>query len=662
MVQPQLSNSITMTENTYSWFNRLSITRKLYLSIGLLAFIILLEIFTLIFSFRTFSSVRAFVGAEGLWSKAQKDAIFNLKKYTRRGNPSDFKEYKKFILVPIEERKAREEIIKAHPNREIIRAGFLAGRNHPDDIDGMIDLFLRFKNNHFIQKSIRIWHEADLIIERLNHLAVEVEKDVKANGGNSPKARYYLDEINTINEALTLLEDDFSYTLGEASRWLEITLLKIVLGFTFLLGFIGLFLMLHIRKSMVKSIDELIHASHEFKHGNLMVRAKQFSKDELGELAGHFNNMIEALQEKITALSESEAKFYSVFNNNSISISISTFNEKRFVDANQKFLNIVGYTKEEILGKTSQELNMIADQDRRNQLVDMASTKGMIPDFELTLRAKNGELIHALISISTVSLKGETYFISAFYDITEKKKIENSLHLKTLELEASNRELEHFAHISSHDLQEPLRTVSNYVQVFEEDYGEKLDDNGNKYLKSINNAVSRMSSLIKALLDYSRLGRNRTLTLCNCQSLVMHVMEDLNNTIETNQASVSIGQLPTLRVYEPELRQLFQNLISNAIKFKSKDRLPEIQISAHEQETHWQFVVADNGIGIKSDYFQKIFDIFQRLHSNAEYEGSGIGLANCKKITDMHNGLIKVESVVGQGSRFIFTIAKSITP
>lgn len=227
---------------------------------------------------------------------------------------------------------------------------------------------------------------------------------------------------------------------------------------------------------------------------------------------------------------------------------------------------------------------------------------------------------------------------------------------RAAELTMVNKELEQFAYIASHDLQGPLRTVSNYMQIFQEDYGEILDENAHKYLCSVNSAVERMRILIKSLLDFSRLGHNRKLTNVDCKDLIDDVIEDLQTTIKISNAVIKVSEMPKLNLYETEFRQLFQNLISNAIKFQKKDSQPKIQINSERMNGKWKFSIMDNGIGITSDNFVRIFDIFQRLHTREEFEGNGIGLANCKKIVHLHHGEIWVDSVAEQGSIFNFTV------
>ena len=195
------------------------------------------------------------------------------------------------------------------------------------------------------------------------------------------------------------------------------------------------------------------------------------------------------------------------------------------------------------------------------------------------------------------------------------------------------------------------------MQVFEEDYLELLDDKARKYLHAVNYATKRISILIKSLLDFSRLGNNIKLTHVDCKKLIDDVIDDLETMIKTSNAVIEVTEMPELNLYETEIRQVFQNLITNAIKFQKKDTQPKIQIRSEKINEKWEFSVSDNGIGIDLAHFEKVFVIFQRLHADEEeYEGNGIGLANCKKIIQLHQGEIWVESVIGHGATFHFTI------
>ncbi len=237
-----------------------------------------------------------------------------------------------------------------------------------------------------------------------------------------------------------------------------------------------------------------------------------------------------------------------------------------------------------------------------------------------------------------------------------KQELEQSLK----NLENKNSELEQFAYIASHDLREPLNTITSFIELLEEDSKEDLTELKKQSFRFINGASSRMKDLIKGLLDYSRLGKKGNIDKIDCNTLINNVIEDLNSCISESKAIIKIEKFPTLNAYENELRILFQNLICNAIKFTNPDKTPNIIISSKEDKDHWQFSIKDNGIGIDEVYRDKVFIIFQRLHNRNEYDGIGIGLAQSKKIAQLHNGDIWFDSEIGLGTTFHFTINKNI--
>ena len=227
---------------------------------------------------------------------------------------------------------------------------------------------------------------------------------------------------------------------------------------------------------------------------------------------------------------------------------------------------------------------------------------------------------------------------------------------QTRELERSNQELEQFAYVASHDLREPLRTVTSFTQLLEDEYGTALPGEARRYMNYIVDGNRRMRMLIDDLLSLSRVGsRAARQEPVPMDEVVQEAVHALSQAIEESGASVEFGDLPTVQGDRVQLVQLFQNLIGNALKFR-KAEAPRVVISATRDENWWQFAVADNGIGIERKYFDRIFVIFQRLHGRGEYTGNGIGLAICKKIVERHGGLIWVESEVGSGATFYFTM------
>lgn len=227
-----------------------------------------------------------------------------------------------------------------------------------------------------------------------------------------------------------------------------------------------------------------------------------------------------------------------------------------------------------------------------------------------------------------------------------------------LQMEDKNKQLNQFAYIASHDLQEPLRTVDNFIDIFEEEYKDKLDEEAGQYFGFIKGATSRMKDLITGLLNYSRLGKSGVKADVFLNELITNIKEDLSVRINERGVVITQDDLPEVNGYPVELRQLFMNLINNAIKFTPPERSPKIHIAYKELKSFHEFKIIDNGLGIKEEHIDKIFNMFTRLHSAKDYEGTGIGLAFCQKIIELHRGKISVTSTLGEGSTFKFTLKK----
>jgi PAS domain S-box-containing protein len=325
--------------------------------------------------------------------------------------------------------------------------------------------------------------------------------------------------------------------------------------------------------------------------------------------------------------------------------------------------NLFGFTREELIGQKIEVL--IPQKFRAHHPTNRDSYHGAPVSryfgagAELHAVNKSGLEFPVEIGLNAIKDGTETAVLASVIDITERKKQEVQIREQLIELKVKNQEMEQFSYIASHDLQEPLRTVSNYIMLLKEDYPEQIDEEIQIHLGMMDSAVSRMSMLVRSMLDFGRLGRDKKLSATDCNLCLSNVIADLNNLIIQNGATVIIeNTLPVLNVYQVEFRQLFQNLINNAVKFRKEAIPPVIKIGCVDKDDSVEFYITDNGIGIDEKHSKRIFQIFQRLHSSDEFEGHGIGLANCKKIVEMHGGNIWVESDTGQGSTFKFTIPK----
>ncbi|QDR79633.1 sensor histidine kinase [Sporomusa termitida] len=251
--------------------------------------------------------------------------------------------------------------------------------------------------------------------------------------------------------------------------------------------------------------------------------------------------------------------------------------------------------------------------------------------------------------------------IGCLSDISERKSTEKQLALKTAELERSNAELEHFAYIASHDLQEPLRAISSYLQLIEKrGCYEAFDEKSKDYFTRVIKGAKRMQAMIDDLLQYSRVVSNKAAFVsCDCNEIVEEAIHNLGVLIKETEARINCKPLPVIEGNQNQLLRFFQNMINNGLKFHKENEAPVIDITAEKDGGHWIFSISDNGIGIKKESRDRIFDVFQRLNAKDKYPGTGIGLAVCKKIADNHKGRIWVESELGTGSTFYLAIPEA---
>ena len=521
----------------------ISISKKLYFIVGAMAMLIIVELLTLWFSVHALSSVRALVGAEGLWSKAEKDGVYHLEKYYRTHDEKDYVAFQKFMAVPYGDHKTRLQLIKANPNLDSARKGFIEGRVHPDDIDGILKLLLRFHNVYYIEKAIEYWTEGDSLIAQLTPIGEKLHSEITSSSPSKEKLDQLILELEPINQQLTTLEDNFSFILGEGSRWLENIILKLLFAVALTVEITGLVLTVSVSRSITKGLNEINRAATKITKGNLEDRATVYSKDEIGLVATAINQMTEQL----------------------------------------------------IL---------------------------------------------------------------------------------------SNRELEQFAYLASHDLQEPLRKLITFTGMLEKDSDSVISENGKTYIEKIIKASLSMQRLVTDVLQFSQLNLSTGFYKVDLNAMIAQLLSDMEFLIQKSGAQINVSTIPLIEGNEAQLRQLFQNLISNAIKFNTgnpvidisaevinSEQLPGEYLSALQNrvttlqdskkiinENFCRITIKDNGIGFEEKYADKIFVILQRLHGKQSYEGTGIGLAICKKIVDNHNGIISAKSKPGEGASFIIIL------
>jgi PAS domain S-box-containing protein len=772
----------------FRWFRNVSIKEKLYFVMCIMAFLIIAELVILYFTIHALSSTRAFVGGEGLYSKSQKEAVYSLIKYATTKNESDYRAFQKFLRIPQGDGQARLELEKKEPDEERAAKYFLQARNHPDDIPGMIQLFRRFRHVSYIDKAVSYWAKGDSLIGLLNETGARMHVLLSLKIAAPVEMSQLNDKIDSLNGALTILEDEFSFTLGEGSRWMENLILKILFLVALTVELTGLILTISVTTGISRGLDELIRATGQVGRADWTGRALIRSQDELGKLGTSFNRMMDDLQsitenqklaeetlrkqkdlyetlvfaqsemgegviiteeDSIVFANEALSRLYgfsipemlafpsyfvlippeemlrmktiqhdrmsgsdvpqtgetSILRKDGKIIQISysrkfvkdgnrtqlisiirditdqKANEKKLeemaaivhasddaiktISLNGIVLNwnkgaeqLYGYTATEMIGRHISLLSVPGMEDEFALLTSHVRNQERMDPYESVRKQKNGQLIDVSTTASPILDKeGQAVSIAIISrDISEGKRAATALQIKSDELKRSNTELEQFAYAISHDLGEPLRTMSSYIQLLERRYPDKLDKDAHDFIRFAVNGAHRMNSLINDLLSYSRLGHSElSVESVAVNDLVDVIQVDLRDQISTRNACISYTALPVVQANKAQLAQLFQNLIGNAIKFNTS-LSPRVDISARKIEKGWFFSVKDNGIGIDKKFASRIFTIFQRLHTSEEYEGTGIGLALCKKIVEKHGGEIWVESQPGEGCTFCFTL------
>ena len=314
---------------------------------------------------------------------------------------------------------------------------------------------------------------------------------------------------------------------------------------------------------------------------------------------------------------------------------------------------LFGYTPAEAIGQPVAALLIPEDrQDEENNILARLRRGERVDHFETVRRRKDGKLVDVSLTISPVrNAQGGIIGASKVArDISERKRVES-------DLRRANQDLEQFAFSASHDLQEPLRSIKIYSELLANRYGDGLDEEAKEFVRYLRSGANRMESLVRDLLSYTQLTKgDEPAEMANAAAAFDVALSNLAGAISETGAEVSAEPLPYLPVHATHLQQLFQNLVGNAIKYRSPERPPVVRVTAERQGRHWLFAVTDNGIGIAPEYKEMIFGLFKRLHTTDEYSGTGIGLAICQRIVDRYHGRIWVESEPGRRSTFRFTL------
>jgi PAS domain S-box-containing protein len=500
--------------------------------------------------------------------------------------------------------------------------------------------------------------------DELNHKdSVDVVKGIQGNRVVTNHAHLGMPDWAVVVE-LPVLE---AYRAVITALIMSVLILLLSFGLAIVAG-------IYLSRRITKPIISLRDAAIRIGEGKLDTQIEIKTGDEIGDLAGAFNQMSQDLQKTTTSidnlnreiserkkveeqLRKAEERYRTQFEGALDAIFVGDAETGIIVDCNPAATRLVGREKSELIGQHQRILHPseeIEGDFSRTFREHLKEKQGLT--LETQVVTKTGEIRDVAIKANLLEIRGKKLLQGIFRDITEHKKAEKRQAHLLEQLEKTNQELKDFAYIVSHDLKAPLRGISTLVKWISTDYADKFDQEGKEQMDLLLNRVDRMHNLINGILQYSRVGRmNEEKVRVNLNELVPDIIDALapseNITIKIE------NELPVMECGKTCVTQVFQNLLSNAIKFMDKPQ-GHIRISCVEEESCWKFSIADNGPGIEEKYFEKIFQMFQTLRPRDEFESTGVGLTVVKKIIEVHGGRIWVESKVGEGSTFFFTVPK----
>ncbi|MBF0266966.1 MAG: PAS domain S-box protein [Alphaproteobacteria bacterium] len=379
--------------------------------------------------------------------------------------------------------------------------------------------------------------------------------------------------------------------------------------------------------------------------------------DQKGHFIGSYGLLTDITAEKMAedAMRNEQGRLRLIVDSVPLALVISRLDEAVVVNANLTAHLLFGLGGRDMTGQSSYDF--YADPQDRRAFIEQLRRDGMATGIEARMRRGDGSVFWGLLSGRLIQFDGAECALISTQDISSRKQAETRLNDMAHELARSNAELEQFAYVASHDLQEPLRMIASYVQLLDRRYGEKLDQDAKEYIAYAVEGAKRMQALITDLLEFSRVNqKNDPFIAVDLNRVVEDALKNLSVIKRESGATITVEPLPEVVGDPAQLVRLFQNLIGNAVKYRHPDRKPEVSVTVKETGEGWEIRIADNGIGIAEAYYERIFIIFQRLHTRGDYPGTGIGLALCKKIVERHGGHIRVESIEGQGASFIFNL------
>jgi PAS domain S-box-containing protein len=432
------------------------------------------------------------------------------------------------------------------------------------------------------------------------------------------------------------------------------------------------------RAELVRRLQEAgewkgFHAHFRIRSGEIRLVEGSCVLTEIGgerQIIGVARDITE-VQRAADALRQSEEKFSKVFHASPDWIIVVRMEDGLILDANEGFVRLSGYSAEEAIGRTTVELGLWAHPEKRSRFLAELKARGSVSDYEFEVRRKDGALRDMLTSSVVIDIGGTPCLISIARDVTDQRRaeeeirnlnveLEQRVRSRTAELEAAVRELESFSYSVSHDLRAPLRAIAGYARLIEEDYARQIGPEGRAQLDRIISNAIRMGELIDDMLDFARIGRVELKRVpVDMAGLAREALGELSEAGAGRTVDVRIGPMPAVRADRSLLRQVWLNLLGNALKFTRRRERAVIEAGGAVEAGEAHFFVRDNGAGFDMTYADKLFRVFQRLHRDTAFEGTGVGLAIVARVVQRHGGRVWAEGVPEQGATFHFTLPQA---
>lgn len=592
-----------------------------------------------------------------------------------------------YSLIAAEKSEAEHRLIQINPKesatingkddndeeKELVTDGLMKFYIHLSEYSSLVKNSADDKENYLdeIQSNGNKLAEISSIIISLKKQKVSGERILKKKEEFEEAERNLLASIEKAlkhqTQVLAEKQNDVQSTIWQSTNN---TLFITAISFAFALLGGALF-----STAITNSLKKLREATKQIGNGELETKIEIKSRDEIADLADDFQKMAFQLKDARDELLKSKSFTENIIESMADML-ITVDDDGIIVGVNHAFHSQMGWQENEILGKPIKTLTK-TETFLTNEEYENLKNNRKLAEIEKDFVRRNGNKFRC--SVSTSILKDfETAAVIVAKDISQRIEDERRLKANSKKLEQSNRELQDFAYVASHDLQEPLRKVQAFGDRLSKKYSETLGVEGNDYVRRMRDASNRMQRLISDLLTFSRVtSKAQPFQPINLKEIAEEVVSDLEVRIEETHGKVVIGDLPEIDADPLQMRQLMQNLIGNALKFHRSNENPLIKVYSHQptlnstasfifngetiktqsnSETTCQIAIQDNGIGFDEKYLDRIFTVFQRLHGQTEFEGSGVGLAVCRKIVERHNGNITAKSKVGVGSTFIITL------